>query len=75
MFDNKSKKKTIGHYIRVLKKEDRPIRYLMCKLLWKTGICRMFIIDKGDLNSDFILQVFLCITGTIRTFAKMTRTF
>lgn len=46
-------KKTIGHYIRELKAQDKPLRYLVSRLLWKTGICRLFTIDKGQFKLRF----------------------
>lgn len=53
MASNSKKKKTIGHYIRTLKKQDKPGRYLVSRLLWKTGLSVFLIIDKGSYKLRF----------------------
>ncbi len=39
--------------MRTLREQDKPTRYLISRLLWKTGLCRLIIIDKGTFKLRF----------------------
>jgi FkbM family methyltransferase len=53
MVTNSKKKKTLGHYIRTLREQDKPFRYLISRLLWKTHLSRPFMIRKGAYKLRF----------------------
>lgn len=53
MVTKPQKKKTLSHYIRTLKDQDKPFRYLISRLLWKTRLSSRFMIRKGAYKLRF----------------------
>jgi FkbM family methyltransferase len=40
-------------YIRILRNEPRPFRFLLSRVLWRTGLCRLFTIDRPGFRLRF----------------------
>jgi len=40
-------------YLRILRNEKRPLRFLASRLLWRTGLCRFFVIRRPDFRLRF----------------------
>jgi FkbM family methyltransferase len=40
-------------YLQILRNEKRPIRFLASRVLWRTGLCRFFVIRRGEFRLRF----------------------